>query len=139
MSIRDRILARRDLDDARAACDITALAAALNAEGATAIGSRFVTSRAVMALCADGVAILDRLDTAAPQNSAVKRAMQFLGQEAGLDIGDPYTQGVIGQLVAAGVLTVAQGDQLKALALRPLVVTQEQVAAAMYNPDGSEK
>jgi hypothetical protein len=138
MTIRERILARRDLDDMRAARDITALAAALNAEGATEIGQRFVTARAVMAGCVDGIAILSALK-AAESNPAVGWALQFLGQEAGLDIGDPYAQGMVDQLVAAGVLTSAQGAQLKALALRPLIVTQEQVAEAMYHPDGTEK
>jgi hypothetical protein len=65
--------------------------------------------------------------------------MRFLGQEAGLDIGDPYTQRMVDQLVAGEVLTEAQGQTLKALALQPVIVTQEQVATAVYNPDGTEK
>lgn len=138
MMIRERILARRDLDTLRAARDITGLAAALNAEGALAVGQRFVTARAVMAGCADGVAILSALK-AADSNPAVGWALQFLGQEAGLDIGDPFAQGMVDQLVTAGVLTGGQGASLKALSLRPLLVTQEQVAEAMYNRNGTEK
>lgn len=137
MNIRDRILARPDLDEMRAKRDITGLAAALNAEGLQARQQRFVTARAVMANCADGVAILQALE-GATSNPAVAWAVRFLGQEAGLDIGDPYTQAMIDKLVNT-VLTPAQADALKALALQPVVVTQEQVARDMYNPDGTEK
>lgn len=138
MSIRDRILARRDLDALRAARDITGLSDALNAEGVRSVQPRFVTARAVMAECAGGVAILEALK-AASSNPAVGWAVQFLGQEAGVDVGDPFTQGMIDQLVGASVLTQTQGASLKALALQPVQVTQEQVAIEMYHPDGTEK
>ena len=138
MDIKARVLARPDLNALRAARNIPALAAALNAEGLIAPRQRFVTARAIMALCPDGVAILTALE-AAIANKAVKWAVTFLGQESGLDVGDPYTQWMIDQLVAASVLTSEQGIQLKALALVLVVVTQEQVALSLYNPDGSEK
>lgn len=138
MGIRERILARPDLDAMRAARQITGLAEALNAEGLIAPQQRFISARGVMSGCADGVAILAALE-AAEANKAVKWALAFIGQDSGLDIGDPFTQGMITQLVAAGVLTADQGDQLKALALAPVVVTQSEVAAAMYKLDGSDK
>jgi len=138
MDIRTRILARGDLNGLRAARDITGLAAALNAEGVQFPQQRFVTARAIMANCVDGVAILQALE-AASDKPAVAWAMRFLAQEAGLDIGDSYTRRMIDQLVGGEVLTEAQGQALKALALQPLIVTQEQVAIAMYNPDGTEK
>jgi hypothetical protein len=139
-TIRDRILARAELDVLRAARDITALAAALNAEVPPVMVAKqnFITARAVMAFCVDGVAILTALQSAAA-NPAVGWALQFLGQEAGLDIGDPYTQAMVTQLAAAGVLSADQAEQLKALSLVPVVVTQEQVSTEMYNPDGTEK
>lgn len=140
MSIRDRILARRDLDELRAARDITGLAAALNADAPMEFRPRYITARAVMAECAGGAAILDALTAIASSNSAVSWAMKFIGQEAGLNIGDPYTLGMVDQLVTAGALTAAQGDALKALAKQqPVLVTQEQVAQAMYHDDGTEK
>lgn len=138
-SIRDRILARQDLADARAARDLDALAAGLNAQPESVVQSRFVTARAVMAGCADGIAILDALNDAAVQNSAVAWAVKFLGQEAGLDVGDPYTQSMIDELVKQNVLSQVQAEQLKALALRPVLVTRADVEAAMFNPDGTEK
>lgn len=138
MSIRERIIVRPDLAVLRSQRDCARLALALNAEGLSAPQQRFVTARGIMSGCADGVAILTALE-AAQANKAVKWALTFLGQESGLDVGDPFTQGMIGQLVTAGVLTAAQGDQLKALALAPVVVTAQQVSDAMYNPDGTEK
>lgn len=138
MSIRDRILARQELDEMRLARDITGLAAALNVDPPLVPQQRFVTARAIMAGCVGGVAILTALKSAAA-DPAVAWALQFLGQDAGLDIGDPFTQSMVDQLVLAQVLTTTQGDELKALALKPILVTQEQVATEMYNPDGTEK
>lgn len=139
MSLRDRIHARGDLDAMRVARDLDGLVAALNSAPEMVVQQRFVTARAVMASCPDGNAILDVLDAAAPQNSAVRRALAFLQQEAGLDVGDPYTQRMIDQLALEGVLTGDQAGQLKALALKPLYVDRLEVEAAMYNPDGTEK
>lgn len=139
MSIRARIMARRDLDDLRAARDLDGLAAALNAAPAMTVQQRFITARAVMAGCPDGVDILDALDAAAAQHSAVRRAITFLQQEAGLDIGDPYTQQMIDQLAVAGVLNDDQASQLKALALKPAYVDRLAVEEALYNLDGTEK
>lgn len=139
MDIRDRILARPDLYGARKARDLDALAAGLNAQPPMTIQSRFITTRGVMASCVDGNAILDTLEAVAPLNSAVRRALKFLDQQAGLDIGDPYTQKMIDSLAAQAVLTQSQADQLKALALAPQMVTRDDIATAMYNPDGTEK
>lgn len=136
MSIRARILARTDLDAARAARNLDVLAAALNAENVKSIQPRFVTARAIMAEC--GVAILTALK-ANSADPAISWALQFLGQEAGLDVGDPFTQGMIDQIVAGAVLTAAQGSALKAMAMQPLIVTRDEVNAAMYNDNGTEK
>lgn len=138
MSIRARILARTDLDAARAARNLDVLAAALNAENVKSVQQRFVTARAIMAECAGGVAILSALK-ANSADPAISWALQFLGQEAGLDVGDPFTQGMVDQLVTGAVLTAAQGSALKAMAMQPLIVTREQVNAAMYNDNGTEK
>jgi hypothetical protein len=90
-----------------------------------------------MAACPGGIGILDALENAS-SNRAVAWALKFLGQEAGLDIGDSFTQGMVGQLVSNSVLTAEQGMALKAMALQPVVVSREQVKAAMFNDDGTE-
>jgi hypothetical protein len=140
MGIRERILARRDLDDLRVAKDITALAEALNADAPLERGTRFITARAIIAVHqVEGRAILRALRTAATQDIGVEFVNQFLGQEAGLDIGDPDTWANIDLLVGKGALSEAQGALLKSLALAPVRVTQEQVSLEMYHPDGTEK
>jgi len=142
MDIRARILARGDLDDLRDARDLDALAAALNAEGLRAPQQRFITARAVMASCADGLAILSALDGAREHptiGKAVTWALTFLGQEAGLDIGDPFTQEMVDHLVAFEILADEQGAALKSMALHPVVVDRLEVEASLYNPDGTEK
>jgi len=138
MSIRDRILAQPDLAAARAARDIDALAAGLNAQAPMVARSRFVTARTVLAECAGGSAILDAL-VAAQSISAIAWALKFLAQDSGLDIGNAATLGMVDQLVAGNALTATQGAALKALANTPDLVTRDQVADAMFNADGSEK
>ncbi|MDQ2822738.1 MAG: hypothetical protein M3Y65_20565 [Pseudomonadota bacterium] len=137
-TIPERIRARADLNQMRIDRDITGLAAALNVDSPSVLQLRYVTARTVMSSCADGVDILSALQAAA-ENAAVRWALQFLGQNSGLDIGDPFTQGMVDQLVAGSVLSADQGAQLKAMAIAPLLVTQEQVAEEMYHPDGTEK
>ena len=142
MDIRARILARPDLADLRAARDLDKLAAALNAEGLMAPQQRFITARAVMAECPGGVGILVALEGAKAHpavGQAVTWALTFLGQSAGLDIGDTYTQGMVDTLATLGVLTKLQAEALKSMALQPVTVHRLEVEAAMYNPDGTEK
>lgn len=140
MSLRDRILARADLNAARAARDITGLAAALNAEmpAPMELQQRFISARGILTSCPDGVNILAALP-AASADTSVGWALKFLGQDAGLDIGDPGIYPLLDQLVSAGVLSSAQVASLKSMAMVKIVVTQEQVASEMYNPDGTEK
>jgi len=142
MDIRTRILARDDLAGLRAARDLDKLADALNAEGVMAPQKRFITARAVMAACPGGIGILAALEGAREHSvigKAVSWALTFLGQEAGLDIGDPFTQEMIDHAATFEILTEEESAALKALALQPVVVTRDQVNAAMFNPDGSEK
>lgn len=138
MSIRERILTRPDLAQARAARDIDALAAGLNQQPALALTTRYVTARTILAECAGGAEILAALDAAAAGSTPVKYAVQFLGQNSGLNVGDAATQAMIDALTPA-VLTQEQADAVKALAMLPAYVTREQVNDAMFNPDGSEK
>jgi hypothetical protein len=137
--LRDEIVARADCAAAVTARDIDTIAALISA-GRMATQSRYVTARTVLADCGlIGASILDSLEAAAAGNSAVKWAVKFLGQDSGIDVGNPATQYMIGQLQAAGALTQAQADALKELALQPAPVTRAQVSAALYNADGTQK
>ena len=146
-AIRDRVRARPELDGLRAARDLDGLAAALNAEGLMAPAQRFITWRGIEANCADGTAILDALDVAAEKDSQIRRAVKALEGQMGLDIGDPFVYGtpdkpgMIDKLVAAKIFLPAWADQIKVLALKPVVVDRLEVEADLYNLDatGSEK
>ena len=116
-----------------------AIADALSADR-TKIASHFASERGVLerfpggALAAD--ALMTKLEafaaTAHPMASIVKRALKFLAQAEGLDIGSPATQGLLAQLGAGGVLTAEEVAGLRAMALTADPITREQVTEAVY-------
>ena len=147
MSIRDRILARRDLDGLRAARDLDGLATALNAEGLMAPQQRFITARAIVTLHkTEGRDILARLDAMAQVDIGLRFNMPFLQQGDGLDIGDPSMWENLDEMEAvyaasggAKGLKPAQVVLLKHLSEQPVFVGRREVEDALYNPDGTEK
>lgn len=120
----------------------------LNARSETMVKTRMITGRAILAECGvHGPAILDKLEAAAASNSAVKWAVTFLKQDAGIDIGHPATRAMIDQMTGA-VFTAAEAAALKALASQPAsraeviglgVVTYKDVCDTIWNDDGSLK
>lgn len=92
--------------------------ATINAPTKTMHKPRMVTARTILAECAAGSSILDKLEAAAATNCAVKWAVKFLGTDGGLDAGNPATLGMIASLGASGVLTSAEVAQLEALSLQ---------------------
>jgi hypothetical protein len=138
-TIHSRVHARRDLDAMRAARDLDGLANALNTEGLLTRQPRVITWRAVTTKCPSGEAIRTKMEAAAPQSAAIRSAMEFLAQSDGLDIGDLDTWAKIDGMVAAMVLTVAEGQELKDLSMKPCIVTRLDVEEAIFNPNGSEK
>lgn len=138
MTLRDEILADQACTAAITARDCNEIAR-IHSIGRTAVQSRFVTARTVLAECgANGASLLDKLDAAAGSNSAVKWAMVFLRQDSGLDVGHSNTQALLQGMVPS-VLAQSESDQLKNLALLPAPVSAPQVADALYNADGSAK
>ena len=100
--------------------------------------TRFVTARTVLAEVTGGAEILDKLETAAQTNSAVKWAMRFVTTD-GIDVGYPGTQQLLDSLVGS-VLTQTECDALKNLALQSAsraevlglpYVTEQQVRNAL--------
>lgn len=83
----------------------------------TEVSTRMVTARAILAECASGATILDKLEAAGTVNSAVKWAVKFLGQDAGIDVGHSATRAMIDALVVATVLTESEANQLKNMAV----------------------
>jgi hypothetical protein len=100
--------------------DDDAAAGLLNATTLTMNKPRVVTGLTVLNEIGpvEGAEILDKLQAAGNQVSAVKWGFQFL-MSTGLDVGAASTQGQIQALVAAGVLTSAEGTALINMALQP--------------------
>lgn len=111
-TIKERILARRDLDAARAARDIDLLAAGLNEECVEALIPAQINAAAILAYAPHSEVITDLLQRAANGESVQERAQQLLS-EAGVQVFDP--------------------------GFDPPMVDRFQVNDAMFNPDGSEK
>lgn len=92
------------------------IAAVLNFPQIAGTQSRFITARTILAEIANGAAILDKLEGAAPAIPPLKWAMRFLTGETGIDIGHDGTRQNIQMLAAAGVLTSGEAADLLALA-----------------------
>lgn len=90
----------------------------LNAKIFKAVKPRIVTARAIIVECPSGASILDKFEQAASTNSTIKWAVTFLGQEAGIDVGNVATQEMIDALTGP-LLTAEEGAQLKNMALQP--------------------
>lgn len=91
----------------------------------TRVTSRMVSARAILSDCPNGAALLDKLDALGAQISAVKWAMFFIKQEAGLDAGHPATLAMLTQLQQAGALTEGEVASLKALSVKPCSRVEE--------------
>lgn len=139
MDIKADILARADLQPALQARDFIALADGLNAQAPLVVQSRFVTMRTVVSECDDANGIITALTAAAAQLPVVAEMLTFLRSDSGMDVGHPRTQAQLDAMAQAGLLSAAQAQALKALALQPELVTPAQVCDALFNPDGSAK
>lgn len=136
--IRDAIEADPALQALAAAGNTQAIADALSA-GRTKVVSHFASERGILERFPlgpiAGDALLTKLDTFAatahPMASIVKRAMKFLGQPEGLDLGSPATQGLLDQLALGGVMTAEERAGLRAMATVADPVTHTEVGAAL--------
>lgn len=109
--------------------------------GKTKTGSHFASERGILErfpggpLAAD--AMLTKLEAFAssghPMASIVKRALKFLAQPEGLDIGSPATQALLGQLALGGVITEEERAGLQTMATVPDPISREQVTEAVYH------
>jgi hypothetical protein len=137
--IRDAIAESQELQDLQAAGNVDAIARALSV-GRTKVASHFASERGVLERFPGGPiaadALLTKLEAFSTSGHAmasiVKRALKFLAQAEGLDIGSPATQGLLAQLGAGGVLTAEEVAGLRAMALTADPITREQVTEAIY-------
>jgi hypothetical protein len=81
--------------------------------------------------------ILDKLTAAGATNSAIRRAMKAIESERGIDIGNDEVRGMLDQLVAGGVITLAESDALKALAVKPCGIAEQTLGAPVSGADVS--
>ena len=143
--IRDAIAASPELQALQAEGNLQLIADALSA-GRTRVAPRMVSARGLAEHVPGGPlaaeVILMKLEGArdtmlASQDagtrvmgSLLRRQLGFLAAD-GLDFGSPALRGMLDQFAAQGVLTAAEVDGLKAIALVPDPVTWYQVRAAI--------
>ena len=139
MTLREEILSRPDCADALARRDCGELAALLSVGRTKVIDYSIGYGTVLEVLGAEaGSAFLDGLTALAATSSPVKWALKLLDRGE-LNIGSAATRRQLDALAAGGVMPQVVADALKALALAPDVVTMQQVAEEMFNPDGSQK
>lgn len=137
--IRDSIAASAELQGYQAAGNVEAIARAVS-NGRVKIASHFASERGILErfpagpIAAD--ALLQKLEAFSGSGHAmasiVRRALKFLAQAEGLDIGSPATLGLIDALMAGGVITQAERDGLRAMATVPDPIAREAVTEAVY-------
>lgn len=112
--------------------------------GRTVIVSHFASERGILERYPLGPIEADALlvaleafaATQHPMARIVGRALKFLAQPEGLDIGSAATLGLIDQLTAGGVLTSTQRDGLRAMATKADQITTNQVSDALNKAQG---
>ncbi len=108
--------------------------------GRTRVVSHFASERGILERYPHGPLLADALlaalegfaQTQHPMARIVGRALKFLAQPEGLDIGSPATQGLLDQLTAGGVLTAQQRDGLRAMATQADPISEFDVRRALY-------
>lgn len=108
-----------------AAGSLEAIAALLSA-GRVRVASHFASERGVLERYPGGPiaadALLAKLEAFAlaghPMSSIVKRALKFLAQSDGLDLGSATTQALLQQLAAGGVITEEERQGLRHITLQ---------------------
>lgn len=132
------IAASPQLQALAAAGNTQGIADALSA-GRTKVQSHFASERGILerfpAGPLAGDALLAKLEafaaTAHPMARIVGRALKFLAQPEGLDIGSPATQGLLDSLAAGGVITADERAGLAAMATVADPVSHADVGAAL--------
>lgn len=132
------IAASPQLQAIAAAGDTQAIADALSA-GRTKVVGHFASERGILERFPlgplAGDALLAKLETFAqtghPMARIVSRALKFLAQPEGLDIGAATTQGLLDQLAVGGVITTDERAGLAAMATVPDPVSHTEVGAAL--------
>jgi hypothetical protein len=135
MGLREDILTNPACAAAVAEKDCEAIAAVMSA-GRKRGNAREIGNGTILEVLglATGNALLDAIN-ATPDFRYVK----MLLDQGRLKIGSQLVQDALDGFVNAELLTVAQGAALQALGLEDYPYTPQEVAEALFNPDGSLK
>lgn len=117
----------------------SAIAEIFNAPVATRLIERFENAIGIMSAlgAVTGAGILEKLDQAKAGIPALKWAMLAMDDPQGINLGDPETQTMLDDLATANVITQAEADSVKALAVQPSSLAYETVGQPITAADVS--
>lgn len=125
---------------AYAAKDVNTLQAIYNAVTVNGVVDRFALLKWVASNNLRGTIEDISANAAHPLRSSALALVDVIrGATSGLDLADPDNITMLNAWVSVGVLTAAQESALIALSQTPRTASVEQIASALYNPDGSVK
>lgn len=117
----------------------SSIAAVFNASSGTRLVERYENAIGIMSALGaiTGAAILEKLDQAKAGIPALKWAMLAMDDPQGINLGDPETQTMLDDLATGGVITQAEADAVKALAIQPSSLAYETVSQPITAADVS--
>lgn len=136
MTLRDDILADPACASALAARDCAEMARIRSiAAGRTRSNSRVIGNGSILEVIgiASGNKLLDEVN-----NNTLYRYVKPLVNDGRLEIGKPLTVATLQSMVPA-IITQVEADKLVALGKDAWPYSIQEVADALYNPDGSRK
>lgn len=116
-----------------------AIAAIFNAPVGIRLVERFENAIGILSALGaiTGATILEKLDQAKAGIPALKWAMLAMDDPQGVNLGDPETQAMLDDLATANVITQAEADAVKALAVQPSSLAYETVGQPITAADVS--
>lgn len=117
----------------------SSIAAVFNASSGTRLVERYENAIGIMSAlgAVTGAAILEKLDQAKAGIPALKWAMLAMDDPQGINLGDSETQAMLNDLATGGVITQAEADAVKALAIQPSSLAYETVGQPITAADVS--
>lgn len=117
----------------------SAIADIFNAPSGTRLIERFENAIGIMSAlgAVTGATILEKLDAAKSQIPALKWAMLAMASDVGINLGDIETQQMLDAMVVANVITEAEAESVKALAVQPSSLAYETVGQSITAADVS--
>lgn len=117
----------------------SSIAAVFNVASGTRLVERYENAIGIMSAlgAVTGAGILEKLDQAKAGIPALKWAMLAMDDAQGINLGDPETQTMLDDLATGGVITQAEADAVKALAIQPSSLAYETVGQPITAADVS--